>query len=249
MIPRTIHQVWIGPYDPPSESMDGWRLPGWEYRVWRDDDLARLPMRARRFYDHLYEQERWSGAVDIARVEILAEHGGVYIDADTEMVQPLDDAPFMAAPMWAVEQPYDDGMLANGYLACVPGHPAMAAYRDALATLVPSWRPLLPRTLHPLSQKTGKTLLTSVAAGRDDVVVVPAGAFIQHDQDGTEVEYDGPVYGSHWWGTTRGDYPSSVWSLEGGRLRQIAAESATLKRLYHRVCGTEPAAKRPERGG
>ena len=45
MIPRTLHQVWLGPDPIPARYMgflDGWRRlhPGWSYQLWTDGDLT-----------------------------------------------------------------------------------------------------------------------------------------------------------------------------------------------------------------
>lgn len=235
MIPRVINQIWIGPHDPPYELMDGWRLPGWDYRLWRDEDIDQLGLLNRRTYNHYRRVERWSGAANIARVEILADQGGVYIDADIEMVSPLDDAPFMDAQMWAVRSPLPN-RLNNAAMGCVPGAAGMLAYLEELARVAPWWRPLIRQSLHPSAQVTGGSLLTSIAAAHD-VVWVDAGAFTVHDQHGNPIAYDGVVYGDHKWGTTSGRWQPSKSTTEW---RRLIAKSRRLRRTYHWIRGTRP---------
>lgn len=98
MIERVLHQIWIGPPRPEhiAQYMATWQThhPDWEYRLWTDDDLRALPMTNRWLYDQACrfalpgrcEQFR----SDIARYEILAQHGGVYVDADFECLRPID---------------------------------------------------------------------------------------------------------------------------------------------------------------
>jgi len=235
-IPKVIHQIWIGPHDPPQHWIEGWKLPGWEHRLWRDEDLDQLQMSGQRIYDHYRRVDRWCGAANVARAEILAVNGGVYIDADTRMVTPLDDAPFMKGQMWAVRVPEAE-RLNNAALGCAPGHPAMLAYREAIATVKPRWHPLFRNSLEPSAQVTGGWLLTQIAQNFGDIEWVAAGAFTIHHKDGTRLDFNGTVYGDHVWGTTSGWYPPE---RSENRIRQFAARSQMLKRAYHRARGTTP---------
>ena len=58
MIPRILHQIWVGPDPIPAEYaayMDGWARmhPEWEHRVWTDENLP--VMRNRDLYDRADE--------------------------------------------------------------------------------------------------------------------------------------------------------------------------------------------------
>lgn len=199
-IPRTIHQVWIGPHPEPIEWTRTWRAahPGWEYRLWREQDLDRLGLTHQRLYDGYTADRRWCGAVNIARVEILLRHGGVYIDADIECLHPLDDAPFLRGGMFVSRTPNAEGRITNAVMGCAPGHPAIAAYHDAL------WQ---VTGLHPSWQCTGAGVLTPIVTGRADVTVLHSGAFLPTRMNGRPgPAYAGTAYGAHHWGTTRGRY-------------------------------------------
>jgi mannosyltransferase OCH1-like enzyme len=42
MIPRLVHQIWIGKNDPPQKLMNAWKerafsTPGWEYVLWSEN--------------------------------------------------------------------------------------------------------------------------------------------------------------------------------------------------------------------
>lgn len=201
-VPRTIHQIWIGPHDPPAE-MEGWRLPGWEYRLWRDADIEPFDMKNRRLYDAYLRDQRWCGAVNVARVEILAEHGGVYIDADTEMLTPIDGVSWLDAEMFAVASGHKEGRLSNAVMGGVPRASGMLAYRRALRRV---W-PYRSKSIHPSWQKSGAGVLGKVAK-QHAVTVIPAGAFFPENMRGEKVDHDGTVYGRHYFGTTNGLFPS-----------------------------------------
>src|SRR4051812_40239987 len=90
MIPKVIHQFWIGPKARPTRWMNAWRdrHPTWRYELWDDARCAAFPFEHR---DKIAEATEYAGKVDIMRYEVLWREGGVYIDADIECVCPLDD--------------------------------------------------------------------------------------------------------------------------------------------------------------
>ena len=102
MVPRTIHQIWLGK-DPLPEDfaayVETWRRnhPHWEHRLWTEDNLPAELRRpeVRERIRHPVER------ADILRLELLWRHGGVYVDVDFECRRPLDpfigDAEFFTA--------------------------------------------------------------------------------------------------------------------------------------------------------
>lgn len=88
MIPRIVHQTWETA-DPTywifkrSQAAIKEHMPEWEYRFWTDDDLDRL---VQQHYPRFYTA--WLGLsenikrVDVARLLILHQHGGLYCDLD-----------------------------------------------------------------------------------------------------------------------------------------------------------------------
>jgi mannosyltransferase OCH1-like enzyme len=199
-IPRVIHQIWVGPKARPTHWMDGWRLPGWDYRLWREPDLANLHMVNRPIFELYVKHGCWHGASDVARVEILAEQGGVFMDADMECLQPLDEAPWLNSDMFAGQSP-DDGQVVNGIMGCRPGAPLMLAYRDAIGNGLRA-TPLRGYRMYPVDRRIGPTLMTKLAS-RYPVEVIPPGAFFDEGQAGERYSYEGTVYGRHHWMTTR----------------------------------------------
>lgn len=82
MIPKTVHQIWLGNHPFPEialpwqASISKW-LPGWEYRLWQDADLPALAEHA--LCPHLMLDERLGMGIrpDVIRFEILRQHGGL----------------------------------------------------------------------------------------------------------------------------------------------------------------------------
>jgi mannosyltransferase OCH1-like enzyme len=98
-IPQIIHQIWIGPRKKPEKWMKQWEndyikmYPSYKYIFWNeekiDNELNWTP-KLRKMYD--LEQEYY-GKSDIARLIILNQYGGIYIDSDSVWVNKknLDD--------------------------------------------------------------------------------------------------------------------------------------------------------------
>jgi len=123
-IPKIIHQIWIGPREVPYQWINTVKhfalTYGYVYHLWRDEDIRDLPMINKDVYEL---QTTWAGKADIARYEILRLYGGIYIDADSVIVNlengKLDklftsvNTDFFAA----VER---DCLIANGVIGSVP---------------------------------------------------------------------------------------------------------------------------------
>lgn len=96
MIPRIIHQTWKTAALPEAmaASRQSWieNHPGWEYRLWTDEDIDRLarenfPELLELFRSYKYQIQR----VDAVRYMFLNLYGGVYVDLDVFCQKPLDD--------------------------------------------------------------------------------------------------------------------------------------------------------------
>ena len=88
-IPKIIHMIWIGqkPF-PYKKNLDTYKKkhPEWTIRLWTDKNIPKMVNK--RIYDTV---PVLATRADILRLEILAKYGGVYVDADSICVKPLDD--------------------------------------------------------------------------------------------------------------------------------------------------------------
>lgn len=104
-----------------------WRQhhPGWEHMLWDEARIDKLRLTNRRLIDQAASLVPPWGVgqfvSDVARLEILYRHGGLYVDADFEALRPIDaligDAQ-LCAP-WEVQSQW----LANGFMGCTAHHP------------------------------------------------------------------------------------------------------------------------------
>jgi hypothetical protein len=68
---------------------------------------------------------------DILRLHLLAEHGGMWVDA-TVLVTGGPPSDVDASPFFAFARPADPFLLSSWFLRATPGHPLVVAWRDAL---------------------------------------------------------------------------------------------------------------------
>jgi len=99
-IPKTIHQIWIGPKKKPELYMKSWhtdyikQFPEYSYSFWDDHKIQNLLRAEAPKLLHMYNQEEvYAGKADIARYYIIYKYGGIYIDADSVWInnKSLDD--------------------------------------------------------------------------------------------------------------------------------------------------------------
>lgn len=212
MIPAHLHQIWIGPSQAPMRWMRTWRdaHPDWEYTLWDERAIKRLRLQNVKLFRRLCDIGRFDGASDVVRAEVLLRHGGVYVDADSECLRPLDGAPFLQASFFAVEDPVIeagwvivrellgdvDYLVAGGFMGAEPEHPILRHYVDALSRvdlehLTPTW------------VTTGGILLMKVLAQEAGAEILPPWTFFDRSLEGERVG-GGEPYARHFWSSTAG---------------------------------------------
>ena len=205
MIPRKLHHVWLGPRPVPEEWARVWQAmhPGWTQRIWREADIAGLEMPNRAAYEIFLASRNWHGASDIARVAILSQEGGVYVDIDSRPLRSLEGAPFMAVSFFAAYEPTPSlpGRLANGTIGAEAGHPILATY----ARLVGEMENLD----EPWDTCGGTGLTAAVLVHRRccKPLILPARTFYATDAHGRSVPGRETPYSEHFWATTNRVYP------------------------------------------
>lgn len=128
-IPRVFHRVWIGGAMPAEYVRYGeqWLAlhPGWTMRTWSDADLD--VVEDRDLFDRLTPV---SAKSNLLRYSVLWRHGGVYLDTDFEPLSNIE--PLLDGEQCVVGEE-SPGLVASGFIACVPGHPVLRAALDGAA--------------------------------------------------------------------------------------------------------------------
>lgn len=168
IIPKLLHQVWIGPWPAPLSWTETWREmnPGLMYQLWDEEGIEAFGLRNSEVYRRFMGAGLYDGAADVARAEILHRHGGVYADADSVALRPLTGAPFMQAGFFAQHEPSElrADLITNAFMGAVPEHPVLTHYVEVLSqvqTLRPMWRVSGPRRLDGRARRAH-------GPGRDD---------------------------------------------------------------------------------
>ncbi len=189
MIPKRLHQIWLGP-NPPTKWMDTWKNlnPSWEYKLWTEADLplqfASLPS--------------FAAKSDAFRYFILFENGGFYADADSECIRPLDDALLDNEAFCSWENEWlRPGLMTGAFLASVKGCPLM---RELLNEVEKT-----NSNFHPAEawEKVGPMLLTkTICRLRFPITIFPSHYFHPKHYMGLEYKGKGRIYANHFWQTT-----------------------------------------------
>lgn len=90
MIPKTIHYCWFGRNPLPElakKCIKSWKkyCPDYEIIEWNEDnyDISVAPLYVRQ----AYEAKKWAFVTDYVRLQVVFEHGGIYLDTDVELVK------------------------------------------------------------------------------------------------------------------------------------------------------------------
>lgn len=90
---KLIHSFWFSGEEKPKKyqrCVDSWtkRLPGYEIKEW---NLHNYDWHKHPFLERAIEMKAWAFASDFARLDVLNEYGGIYLDMDVEVFKPFDD--------------------------------------------------------------------------------------------------------------------------------------------------------------
>lgn len=93
MIPKIIHYCWFGGSEEPEsvkKCIASWRkyCPDYEIKKW---DESNFQIDSHPYMAEAYRLRKWPFVSDLARLIIIYNHGGVYLDTDVELIRPLDD--------------------------------------------------------------------------------------------------------------------------------------------------------------
>ncbi|MEE3458421.1 MAG: glycosyltransferase [Candidatus Faecousia sp.] len=124
LIPKILHFCWFGGNEKPEivqKCIRSWHsvLPEYQIIEWNEDnfDVRQIPYTAK-----AYDQKKYAFVSDYARLKILQEYGGIYVDTDVEVIRPLDS--FLSEQMFCGFESREN--VAPGLiLGCVPNHPLL----------------------------------------------------------------------------------------------------------------------------
>ena len=91
LIPLKIHYFWFGGQEKPAKVkkyIDSWKkaCPDFEIIEWNENnyDIHKHP-----FMEKAYKDKMWAFVSDYARLDVLEQYGGIYLDTDVEVLKDL----------------------------------------------------------------------------------------------------------------------------------------------------------------
>lgn len=93
MIPRIIHYCWFGGKELPESAkkcIESWKkfCPDYEIIQW---DESNFDIEKYDYAKEAYENKKWAFVSDVARLDVLYNHGGIYLDTDVELIKSIDN--------------------------------------------------------------------------------------------------------------------------------------------------------------
>lgn len=92
MIPKIIHYCWVGRSPKPESVLyciESWRkyCPDYTIIEWNEDNYD---FTKNKYMKQAYEKRKWGFVPDYARLDIVYNYGGIYLDTDVEIISNID---------------------------------------------------------------------------------------------------------------------------------------------------------------
>ncbi len=93
LIPKVIHYCWFGKNPLPDKHkkwMESWYkfCPDYKIIEWNENNYD---ITKNNYMNQAYEEKKWGFVPDFARLDIIYNFGGVYLDTDVELINNIDD--------------------------------------------------------------------------------------------------------------------------------------------------------------
>lgn len=130
-IPSVVHYCWFGGAPKPPEvrrCMESWRrvLPDCEVVEWNESNIPTGDP----YLEAALARGLWSKASNLVRLQVLRDHGGIYLDTDVEVVRPFGRLLEEACVVGFQQRENTSDWVNNAVLLAAPGHPFLSACID-----------------------------------------------------------------------------------------------------------------------
>lgn len=133
MIPKIIHYCWVGNCTKPKSVLyciESWKkfCPDYKIVEWNESNYD---FSKNGYMRQAYEAKKWGFVPDYARLDIIYQYGGIYLDTDVELIKNLDELLSYKAFM-GFENTGDGELFVNcGHgFGAEPGHRIIKTARD-----------------------------------------------------------------------------------------------------------------------
>ena len=101
LIPKVIHYCWFGGKTIPEnckEWMHTWKkyCPDYEIVEWNEENYD---YKKNEYMYEAYKAKKWAFVSDYARLDVVYNHGGIYLDTDVELIKNIDELLYQNAFM------------------------------------------------------------------------------------------------------------------------------------------------------
>lgn len=144
MIPKVLHQVWLGSKPIPEQSikfLEGFRTlhPDWDYVLWNENNLQNTEA-----WPLIEQCNYFSSKSNVARIYAILNYGGVYADMDIEWKKNINA--FLNNEAFAATEKQEWKKFGNAFFGSVKDNPWLKDQWNKLPEYVskaPPWGPLL----------------------------------------------------------------------------------------------------------
>lgn len=92
-IPKVIHYCWFGKGKMPKlakKCIKSWKKYCPDYKIICHNE-DNFDLTQNRYLNEAYKAGKWAFVSDYARLKIICDNGGIYLDTDVELIKPIDD--------------------------------------------------------------------------------------------------------------------------------------------------------------
>ncbi len=93
MIPKIIHYCWFGNNPLPDKvkkCMESWKKFCPDYKIMRWDE-SNYDYNKNQYISDAYKNKKWAFVADYARLDVVYQYGGIYLDTDVELIGNIDN--------------------------------------------------------------------------------------------------------------------------------------------------------------
>lgn len=210
MIPKVLHFVWIGDESKrPDNCIQTWKdlNPDYEIKIWGNKELKENKWYNARHMMAMAKQEL-CGVADMMRYEILYEHGGITVDADSICLAPLED--WLLKPdafsHWENEL-VRPNLIQVSFMGSVPKNVFFGHLIETLKhkeTVVDSmaWESVGTKFISEMYRETGYPL-----------TIYPSHYFSKDHFTGHSYEGNDHCFATQLWGSTKNTY-DEIWKIK-----------------------------------
>ena len=141
MIPKVIHQVWVGDKRIPKHIKE-WMQDikdahaDYEYHFWHDGNLPEMPEHLLSIYNNIGDPTKTSAKTDLLRMYVVYKYGGYYLDGDHKLIGGFEALPISEHNDGFItyNDGYGIGALGCNFFGFSQGHELLKLLIDGIKT-------------------------------------------------------------------------------------------------------------------